>query len=111
MKPSNYTVFELTNIEEKEIVKGFKGKFIHTTNNTLAYWQIEKGAILPVHSHIHEQVTQLLTGEFELTIDGETNIYKNGNIVIIPANVLHGGKAITDCTIFDIFSPVREDYK
>jgi len=101
----------LQSIPEKEIAKGFHAKFIHTKNMTIAYWRVEKGASLPMHSHIHEQVTNVLEGEFEMTVGDETSICKNGEVVTIPSNVAHGGKALTDCFILDIFQPVREDYR
>ena len=104
-------MIEISKIEQREIIEGFKARFIHTDNATLAFWEIEKGAILPLHSHFHEQVTQVLEGKFELTVGNETKIYENGFIVVIPSNVIHGGIALTDCKIFDMFSPVREDYK
>jgi hypothetical protein len=44
---------DISKIEPKEIIKGFKGKFIHTENSTLAFWEVEKGASIPLHSHIH----------------------------------------------------------
>lgn len=47
----------ISKIEPKEIIKGFKGKFIHNENTTLAFWEVEKGASIPLHSHIHEQTT------------------------------------------------------
>lgn len=103
--------FKLGSIPEKEIIKGFYAKFIHTENMTLAYWRIEKGATLPMHAHIHEQVTNVLEGEFEMTINAKTTTCRNGDVVAIPSNVLHGGKALTDCYILDIFQPVREDYR
>jgi quercetin dioxygenase-like cupin family protein len=52
-----------------------------------------------------------LEGKFELTIGEKTQIYEPGFIAVIPSNVPHGGIALTDCKIFDIFSPVRSDYK
>ena len=52
-----------------------------------------------------------MEGKLELTIDGKTDIYKAGFIAIIPPHILHGGRAITDCKLFDIFYPCREDYK
>jgi quercetin dioxygenase-like cupin family protein len=102
---------KLEDIPEKEIIKGFHAKFIHTKNMTIAYWRVEKGATLPMHSHIHEQVMNLLEGEFEMTVADKTSICKNGEIVTIPSYVPHSGRALTDCYILDIFQPAREDYR
>jgi len=102
---------EVQQLPQKEIIKGFRGKFIHTETVTLAFFEVEKGAALPLHSHIHEQVTQVLEGQFQLTVGDETKVYEKGQVVIIPSNVPHGGVALTTCKIFDIFTPVREDYK
>ncbi len=102
---------KLQNVPSKELLPGFTVKFIHVEKMTLAYWDIKAGSILPEHSHHHEQVAaQVISGEFELTLDGEAKIMKAGDIAVIPSNVLHSGKAITDCQLLDVFSPVREDY-
>lgn len=98
-------------IPQKEIVKGYKGRFVHMETFTLAFWEVEAGAKIPIHSHIHEQTTQVIEGEFEMTLDGITKIYKSGMLVTIPSFAKHGGKAITDCKLTDVFCPVREDYK
>jgi quercetin dioxygenase-like cupin family protein len=60
---------DLDEIEEKELVAGFKARFVHSENMTLSYWNIEAGAQLPEHSHPHEQVTNVLEVKFELTVD------------------------------------------
>ena len=104
-------IVDISKIEPKEIIKGFKGRFIHTENTTLAFWEVEKGASIPLHSHIHEQTTQVVEGKFELTVDDETKIYENGLVAVITSNVVHGGVALSNCKLFDVFSPVREDYK
>jgi len=101
----------ISDIEPKEIIKGFKGRFVHMENFTIGFWEAEAGAELPMHSHVHEQSTQVIEGQFEMTCNGETKIYKPGMIVTIPSNVEHGGRAITNCKLTDVFSPVREDYK
>ena len=101
----------ILDIEPKEIVKGFKARFLHTESLSIAFWEVEEGAELPMHNHIHEQVSQILEGEFEMTIDGITKVHKPGSVLVIPSNIPHSGKAITACKILDIFSPVREDYK
>ena len=104
-------MIEISKIELKEIIKGYKARFIHTENTTLAFWEIEKDAELPLHSHIHEQTTQVIEGQYQLNVDGVTNICENGFVVVIPSNVVHGGVALTDCKLMDVFSPVRGDYK
>ncbi len=101
----------ISNLEQKEIIKGFKGRFVHTDKLTIVYWDVEKGAVLPTHSHIHEQVTEILEGQFELTMEGETKVCEPGAVTVIPSNVVHGGVALTDCRIMDIFCPAREEYK
>ena len=78
---------------------------------TFAYWEIEKDKPLPEHSHPHEQVTNMIEGEFELTMNAETKILKPGIVAIIPPNTKHSGIAVTNCKILDVFYPTRDDYK
>ncbi|MCK5400687.1 MAG: cupin domain-containing protein [Flavobacteriaceae bacterium] len=101
----------ISEIKQKEIIKGIKARFIHTKNNTIGYVEIEEGAVLPEHSHFHEQTTQILEGKLKMTIGGETKILEPGMFTIIPSNVMHSAKAITHCKVTDVFYPVREDYK
>jgi len=101
----------ISEIPQRELVQGIKGRYFHTNSTTVGFIDIDKGAILPAHSHIHEQTTQILEGQLEMTIDGVTQVLEPGIITLIPSNVVHGAKALTDCKVVDIFSPVREDYK
>ncbi|WP_228850627.1 cupin domain-containing protein [Aegicerativicinus sediminis] len=101
----------LKDIEPKEIIKGYHGRFIHMDTYTLGFWEVEAGAEIPIHSHVHEQTTQVIEGEFQMTVDGKTEIYTPGMIVKIPSHAPHGGKAITNCKLSDVFCPAREDYK
>ena len=104
-------VNKLENIKEVEIAQGFKGKFLHSNSFTIAYWEISKDAILKEHKHIHEQITHVTEGILELTVNNTTHILEAGSVVIIPPNIPHSGKAITNCKVTDTFCPVREDFK
>ena len=102
---------QINSIPPKQLAEGITGRYIHTEHNTIGYITVKKGAILPEHSHPHEQITQMVSGEFEMSIDGKTQILKAGSITVIPSHVVHGAKALTDCEIIDTFYPVREEYK
>jgi unsaturated pyranuronate lyase len=100
-----------SDIPQKVLVKGIKGRYVHTETNTFGFVEIEKGAILPKHSHFHEQTTQIIEGKLKMVIGGETKILESGMFTIIPSNVPHSAIALTDCKVTDTFYPVREDYK
>jgi len=103
--------YNLNTLTSKELIPGYHAKMIHGDKMSIAYWTVEKGAEVPEHSHMHEQVMQVLEGEFEFTVDGQTKVYYPGDIVLIASHKKHSGKAITDCKLMDIFSPTREEYK
>ena len=102
---------ELKDLVGKEIVPGYRARFIHSEHITLAYWEVDPGAELPEHSHPHEQIANVLEGKFELTVGGESKILEPGMIAVIPSQIPHSGKAITACRLLDSFYPVREDYR
>jgi len=101
----------ISDIPERLLIKGITGRYVHTKTNTFGFVEIEKGAILPEHSHFHEQTTQIIEGKLEMVIGGETKILKPGMFTIIPSNVPHSAVALTDCKVTDSFCPAREDYK
>ncbi len=98
-------------LKQNEIAPGFLARFVHTENVTIAYVNIKSGSILPEHSHVHVQITQVIEGKLELTMDGETQVLEAGKIAVIPSNVKHSAVARTECRVIDVFNPVREDYK
>jgi quercetin dioxygenase-like cupin family protein len=108
----NTPVFQqFANIDTKEIAPGFFSKLIHTANNTVNFIEVAAGNSVPDHAHIHEQLSFVIEGKFQLTVNGEVQVLDASMFAVIPSNVRHSGLAITDCKLIDIFSPVREDYR
>ena len=101
----------LSNLKYKEVFPGLKGKLIHGKNISWAFWEVKKGAVVPEHSHVHEQIMYVQKGEFEFKLKGITKVYSAGDIVYVPSNCKHSGKALTQCLLMDVFSPTRDEYK
>jgi quercetin dioxygenase-like cupin family protein len=103
--------WRLAEIEEQMLIPGAAARFVHSEHMTLAYWDFDADVPLPEHAHPHEQVTNVIEGVFDLTVDGETTRLRPGSVVLIPPNATHSGRSITACRIIDVFHPVREDYR
>ncbi len=104
-------LYSVSDLEIFDIVPGYHARMIHSENMTLAYVDVDEGADLPEHAHFHEQVLNLLEGHFELVLGGQHMLIQTGEVVVIPANVRHSGKALTRCRILDVFYPIREDFR
>ncbi|MBU3915601.1 cupin domain-containing protein [bacterium] len=76
----------------------------------LAEFKLEKGKILPIHDHPHEQTGYLVSGKIILTIGNETFDVNPGDSWSIPGDVPHGAKVIDNSIAIEVFSPMREDY-
>jgi quercetin dioxygenase-like cupin family protein len=101
----------LNDLERREVVPGFAARFMHSEHITIAHWEAKEGSEIPLHTHVHEMMVNVISGQLELTIGDETRILSPEMVGIVPSNVPHKARAITDCRIIDVFYPVREDYK
>ncbi len=104
-------IAQIAHIPEREIAAGITARFLHTENNTLAFVELEKDALLPAHNHVHEQTTRVMKGRLEITVNGKKQMLEEGAIITIDSYAEHSARAITPCTVMDVFYPVREDYK
>jgi quercetin dioxygenase-like cupin family protein len=102
---------DLDALTSRDLAPGFHARLVHTDRLTLARVDIDAGAILPEHSHPHEQLTTLISGEFELRLGGEVQQLRPGMVAVIPGGVPHSARAITPCQVIDVFQPTREDYR
>lgn len=107
----NNILHDWRNIKTKELLAGLHARTVHMKNMTAIWWSIDKDAVLPEHSHPHEQIATCIDGEFELRVGGDTFHMKPHTTVCIPSNTKHSGRALSDCVVYDVFSPVREDYQ
>lgn len=77
----------------------------------LSVVNFEPGAVVPEHSHPHEQMGLLVSGRLEFTIGGQTRILESGDLWRIPGGVPHRVVALDGPAVaLDVFHPIREDY-
>ena len=79
----------------------------------LAHVYLDKGCVVPKHSHDNEQLTYILEGalRFWLGEDGEEEVVvRAGEVLVIPPNLPHKAEALEDTLDVDIFSPPRQDW-
>ncbi|HGY4492215.1 TPA: cupin domain-containing protein [Klebsiella pneumoniae] len=68
------------------------------------------GAVGPMHNHPHEQLTYVLSGEFEFTIGEETRVVSAGDTLYKRPGIMHGCVCQQPGTLLDTFTPIREDF-
>jgi len=80
-------------------------------NKTLmSEFRMQKGALLPEHSHPHEQTGYLISGKIKLTIGEQTYSVEPGDSWSIQGGMRHQAEIEEDSVAIEVFSPVREDY-
>jgi quercetin dioxygenase-like cupin family protein len=83
---------------------------IHTPQMTVARIWLGKGAVVPTHEHVNQQVTMLETGTLEFEMEGRRLVLRPGDALVIPPHVPHRVEALEESTATDLFTPAREDW-
>jgi quercetin dioxygenase-like cupin family protein len=95
--PSPHVPFiDTSELEVIERLPGWLGRYFHSPNMTFAHYEFTRGASIHEHFHPQEEVYEVIDGELELTIDGQSQIVRPGLVAIVPGNVRHSVKALTD---------------
>jgi len=102
---------KLDELPELQIAEGILMRAVMAQSMTVAHVKLSAGALLPEHAHVNEQVVNVIDGELELTVNGESYSLMPGKVMVLPPNVVHSGRAVTDCRVVDAFHPVREDFR
>ena len=81
---------------------------------TFAHYEFDRGASIHEHFHHQEEVYEVIEGELPVTInatiDGVAQIARPGLVAIVPANVPHSVKALSDGHAIIVDYPLRRDF-
>lgn len=82
----------------------------HNDELMLCHLHFEKGAVGAPHTHHHSQITYIISGVFEFTINGEKKVVRKGDSMYDNPDVLHGCQCLEEGDILDIFTPERKEF-
>jgi gluconolactonase len=76
-----------------------------------SFLSIDPGRVSPFHNHPEEQVSIVLRGYVNETLVDKTVKMEEGDIVYMPANMVHRGEyGAPGCEFLDVFWPPRPDF-
>jgi unsaturated pyranuronate lyase len=79
-------------------------------NIMIARVLLKKGAFVPMHSHLNEQITYILEGALKFSIHDKEIVVAAGEVLTIPAGIPHEAVALEDTVDLDVFTPPRKDW-
>lgn len=85
-------------------------RYVSGEKATLVRFEIKKGAIVPFHHHVNEQITYVLQGKIKITMGDKEYIVSSGEVLVIPPDALHQFEFLEDSVVIDAFAPPRVDW-
>jgi len=72
---------------------------------------MDANAVVPMHTHPHEQTGYLVSGRCRMQIGDEAHDLSPGDCWMVPGGVPHEATAYEPSVFIDVFSPPREEYR
>ena len=105
--------FRWDDMPKEQVTPMLSRRLVTGERMMLAHVYLDKGAVVPKHSHHNEQLTYILEGalHFHIGENGEEEvIVRAGEVLVIPSNVPHMAVALEDTLDVDVFCPPRQDW-
>ena len=100
-------------MEKERLSDRLSRRIITADRAMLTHVYLDKGAVVPMHSHENEQITYVISGVLRFWIgdeDSEPIDVKAGEVLVLPSWVPHKAIALEDTLDVDIFTPPRQDW-
>lgn len=107
---SQFQYIRLKDFPVEEVNPLLDRQLISGERSMLARIVLRAGCVVPQHSHDNEQITYVLEGALQFSIQGQEIIVRAGEVLVIPAQMPHGAVALEDTVDLDIFCPPRTDW-
>jgi quercetin dioxygenase-like cupin family protein len=100
---------DTSGLKVTERLPGWRGRYFHSTSMTFAHYDFTEGASIHEHYHPQEEVWEVIEGELEVTIDGQAHVARAGVVAIVPGDVRHSVRALTNGRAIIVDYPLRHD--
>ncbi len=110
---SSVKFFRWSDMPKERVTDQISRRLVTAERMMLAQVYLDKGSIVPKHSHENEQLTWILEGALRFWIgedEKEEIDIRAGEVLWIPSNVPHKALALEDTLDIDVFSPPRQDW-
>jgi quercetin dioxygenase-like cupin family protein len=113
MGASGATHYRWDDLPQEELKPDLRRRLIPADRMTLGHVYLDRGCVVPTHSHENEQLTYILAGTLRFWLgedEAEVVDVSAGEVLHIPANVPHRAEALENTLDVDIFAPPRADW-
>jgi quercetin dioxygenase-like cupin family protein len=112
MTASGATHYRWDDMPKEELKPDLHRRLIPAERMTLGHVYLDRGCVVPQHSHENEQLTYILEGTLRFWLGDADEVVdvRAGEVLHIPAHVPHRAEALEDTLDVDIFSPPRADW-
>ena len=100
-------------VPQEQVNPSMKRQIITGEKMMIARMNFKDGFVVPLHHHVHEQITQVVTGSMRFWFGEKKEQVMDlhaGDVVVIPPNVPHEALMIGEVVEIDSWSPPREDW-
>jgi unsaturated pyranuronate lyase len=107
------THYRWDEVPKEEVKRDLSRRLITGDRLMIAHVYLDKGCLVPQHSHENEQITYILEGRLRFFLgndEAEVVDVAAGEVLHIPANLPHKAEALEDTLDVDVFSPPRQDW-
>ena len=107
------THYRWEDVPKEEVSQGIARRLVSGERLMLTHVYLDKGFVVPRHSHENEQLTWILEGVLRFWLgedESEVVDVTAGEVLHLPSNLPHKAEALEDTLDVDIFAPPRQDW-
>lgn len=103
--------FSKQELSARQLLYGVTLRSVSGEKTMMTFFDFEPNAVIPSHRHDYEQITYIIEGDMEFSIEGEKKILRGGDGVVILSGQEHSARVLSKkAKVVDAWYPIREDY-